>query len=73
MCGRHFGSVKRDAKIWEDFLKGMGIPFEMPHLKNGRTKVDDTEFCRIFGVYTGLRIDILSIYAYPYSVVLLFY
>lgn len=54
-------------------MKGMGIPFEMPHLKNGRTKVDDTEFCRIFGVYTGLRIDILSIYAYRYSVVLLFY
>lgn len=41
------GSVKRDAKIWEDFLKDMGIPFEMTHPKSGRTKVNDTEFRRI--------------------------
>lgn len=38
------GSVKRDAKIWEDFLKDMGIPFEMVHPKNGQTKVDETLF-----------------------------
>jgi hypothetical protein len=32
------GSVKRDAKIWEDFLMDHGIPFEMLAPKN--TKVD---------------------------------
>ncbi len=41
------GSVKRDAKIWEDFLKDMGIPFEMTHPKNGQTKVDDVTFRKI--------------------------
>lgn len=38
------GSVKRDAKIWEDFLTDIGIPFEMTHPKNSITKVNALKF-----------------------------
>lgn len=38
------GSVKRDAKIWEDFLTDTGIPFEMTHPKNSMTKVNALKF-----------------------------
>lgn len=38
------GSVKRDAKIWEDFLTDIGIPFEMTHPKNSITKVNPLKF-----------------------------
>lgn len=41
------GSVKRDAKIWEDFLQDMGIPFEMTHPKNSVTKLNDLSFRKL--------------------------
>ena len=41
------GSVKRDAKIWEDFLTDTGIPFEMTHPKNAPTKMNDLSFKRL--------------------------
>lgn len=41
------GSVKRDAKIWEDFLQDMGIPFEMTHPKDAPTKLNDLSFKRL--------------------------
>lgn len=43
------GSVKRDAKIWEDFLTDLGIPFEMVAPKNNKTKVDSEYFKKITG------------------------
>lgn len=43
------GSVKRDAKIWEDFLTDMGIPFEMVAPKNNKTKVDAEYFKKLTG------------------------
>lgn len=41
------GSVKRDAKIWEDFLKDTGIPFEMTHPKNSVTKMNAVAFNKL--------------------------
>ena len=41
------GSVKRDAKIWEDFLTDIGIPFEMTHPKNSVTKLNDLSFRKL--------------------------
>lgn len=38
------GSVERDAKIWEDFLRDWGIPFEMVAPKNNKTKIAKTLF-----------------------------
>ncbi|MGV8135891.1 MAG: hypothetical protein AB2L20_11810 [Mangrovibacterium sp.] len=46
------GSVKRDASIWEDFLKDLGVHYEMTHPKNSITKMDAEEFKRVTG-YTG--------------------
>lgn len=43
------GSIKRDAKIWEDFLTDKNIPFEMVAPKNNRTKLDDVLFGKITG------------------------
>lgn len=43
------GSIKRDAKIWQDFLTDKNIPFEMVAPKNNRTKIDDIKFKRITG------------------------
>lgn len=43
------GSVKRDAKIWEDFLTDNSIAFEMVAPKNNMTKVSGADFVR----YTG--------------------
>lgn len=43
------GSIKRDAKIWEDFLIDKNIPFEMVSPKNNRTKLDEVKFKRITG------------------------
>lgn len=43
------GSVKRDAKIWEDFLTDMGVDFEMVHPKFNKTKLPEETFKR----YTG--------------------
>ena len=41
------GSVKRDAKIWEDFLTDIGIPFEMTHPKSSVTKLYDLSFRKL--------------------------
>ena len=46
------GSVKRDAKIWEDFLTDLGVPFEMVAPKNNKTKVKAEYFKKLTG-FTG--------------------
>ncbi len=46
------GSVKRDCKIWEDFLKAKDIPFEMVAPKNNSTKLKAESFAKITG-YEG--------------------
>lgn len=46
------GSVKRDASVWEDFLKDENINFEMVAPKNNATKMSDHSFkilCRYEG------------------------
>ena len=40
------GSIKRDCKIWEDFLKEEGIEFEMIHPIKGGTKLAPQIFAR---------------------------
>lgn len=46
------GSIKRDAKIWEDFLTDLGVEFEMVAPKNNRTKLNAEMFKRMTG-YMG--------------------
>lgn len=46
------GSVKRDASVWQDFLKEYSIPHEMVAPKNNKTKLDATTFKKITG-YAG--------------------
>lgn len=41
------GSIKRDAKIWEDFLTDLGIDFEMVAPKNNKTKLNAETFKKI--------------------------
>lgn len=41
------GSVKRDAKILDDFCKAAGIDYALIHPKNNRTKLDKPTFDRI--------------------------
>lgn len=43
------GSVKRDAKIWEDFLTDNGIPFELMPPKNNKTKMSSIAFKKLTG------------------------
>lgn len=43
------GSVKRDAKILEDFCKDKGIAYELVAPKNNRTKMDARDFARLTG------------------------
>lgn len=43
------GSVKRDAKIWEDFLTDHKIPFEMVHPRNNKTKMKQDYFKKVTG------------------------
>lgn len=43
------GSVKRDAKIMEDFLKDYGIPYEAVAPKNNKTKVNADYFGKLTG------------------------
>lgn len=38
------GSVKRDCSIWEDYLKSLGIDFQMVAPKNNRTKLNSDAF-----------------------------
>jgi predicted RNase H-like nuclease (RuvC/YqgF family) len=46
---QNVGSVKRDAKVWEDFLKDKGIPFEMVAPKDNLTKLSSADFARLTG------------------------
>lgn len=41
------GSVKRDAKIWEDFCNEHGILHRMVAPRDNRTKMSATQFCNI--------------------------
>lgn len=43
------GSVKRDSKIWEDFLNDLGISFEMVAPSQNTTKLTSLKFKRITG------------------------
>lgn len=43
------GSIKRDSKIWEDFLTDNQIPFELVAPKNNTTKLDANKFRKITG------------------------
>lgn len=45
---QNVGSVKRDAKVWEDFLTDKNIPFQMVAPKDNKTKLD----ARTFQAYT---------------------
>lgn len=44
------GSIKRDCKIWEDFLKDYNIPHEMIHPVKGSTKLNAKVFKQITGI-----------------------
>jgi len=43
------GSIKRDCKIWEDFLTDNKIPFELVAPRNNKTKIDANVFKKITG------------------------
>ena len=38
------GSIKRDAKIWEDFLTDIGVSFELVAPKDNKTKLSAESF-----------------------------
>ena len=46
------GAAKRDAKIWEEYLSDLAIPFERRKPEAGRTKWSEDYWKRITG-YTG--------------------
>jgi hypothetical protein len=46
------GSIKRDAKVWEDFLDDMGVDYEMVAPKNNKTKLSSELFKKMTG-YAG--------------------
>lgn len=46
------GSIKRDAKIWEDYLNDLGIKYKMKRPKKSLTKVNANDFKKITG-WTG--------------------
>jgi hypothetical protein len=41
------GSIRRDSKIWEDFLTDLGVDFELVAPKNSITKIDAKKFKQI--------------------------
>lgn len=41
------GSVKRDAKIWEDFLDSLNVDYELVAPKNNKTKVTSEYFKQV--------------------------
>lgn len=43
------GSIKRDSKIWEDYLKYKGFDYEMVAPKNNKTKLNTDLFSKITG------------------------
>lgn len=45
------GSVKRDAKAWEDFCTDYAIPFEMVAPQSNTTKVTTESFRQMTGLY----------------------
>ena len=44
MNGSLFDIIKRDAKIWEDFLNSLGVKFAMVAPSKGLTKLDASKF-----------------------------
>lgn len=46
------GSVKRDAKIWEDFLTDLGVDFDMVRPQKALTKINIELFKKMSG-YSG--------------------
>lgn len=44
------GSIKRDCKIWQDFLTDHEIPHEMVHPAKNATKLNASIFKRITGI-----------------------
>lgn len=44
------GSIKRDCRIWDDFLKDLGVKYEMVHPIRGGTKWNAKTFKRTFGI-----------------------
>lgn len=46
------GSIKRDSLIWDDFLKDLGVDYEMVPPKKNKTKLNAERFKQITG-YTG--------------------
>jgi len=45
------GSIKRDCKIWEDFLTDHKIPFELVAPKDNKTKLN----AKVFKAITGYK------------------
>lgn len=43
------GSVKRDAVIWEDYLKDIECRFDMVAPKNNKTKMNSKQFAQMTG------------------------
>jgi TATA-box binding protein (TBP) (component of TFIID and TFIIIB) len=43
------GSIKRDSKIWEDFLKDLNVDYEMVAPKNNKTKLSAPVFSKMTG------------------------
>ena len=43
------GSVKRDAAIWEEFLRKRGIPYHLVAPRHNRTKLTSDAFARLTG------------------------
>lgn len=43
------GSVKRDASIWDDFLKDLGVQYEMVAPRYNITKISDAQFKSLTG------------------------
>ena len=46
------GSIKRDCKIWEDFLIDLGVTVMMVHPLRGGTKLSPETFQQITGIET---------------------
>ena len=46
------GSIKRDCKIWDDYLKWLEVSYEMKHPIRGGTKLTPEMFERLTGFKT---------------------
>jgi len=47
------GSVKRDAVIWDDFLKYYAIPYEMVAPQSNMTKMSEEKFRQMTGLFVA--------------------